>query len=392
MTPASVLFSQTYTTVSKSCGKCGKPVSSSSKIGDICPHCGVRWGYENTTTSTSPSYKKYTLTDFTPDSNKNRSNTQKSTSSTVSKKTKEPNPFSTYSRTQTENWILNKLSSYGNNYTCYSEILGIYSSTSYSDYEFKFQEGYFIVAYLYDNKDDKVTYIPLYDINYIYGKDYDNHFSISTNSQTMYDVNLTTNYKNTSDYLSIGFQNNSETDILKQLENAFLHLKSISSKPTSTQLPNFTPKRITNKPSIAETKAWILQKLNSYRQNIYHPGPSVQTPYGSTDLSSSDKDFTFEFFNDAWLTIKYYKDNQQRTVQIPICEVTISRKNPTFNGSDENLQFYSSYKKIMTGYGNVSDFAIKIDFAREENLEARLLKAFANLKSYCQKVQTKETF
>lgn len=35
---------------SKSCGSCHKPVSSSAKVGDYCPHCGVRWGYENTTT------------------------------------------------------------------------------------------------------------------------------------------------------------------------------------------------------------------------------------------------------------------------------------------------------------------------------------------------------
>ena len=34
--------------LSKSCGACGKPVSSTSKVGDICPHCGVRWGYETT--------------------------------------------------------------------------------------------------------------------------------------------------------------------------------------------------------------------------------------------------------------------------------------------------------------------------------------------------------
>jgi competence protein ComGC len=35
--------------VSKSCGACGKKVSKSSKVGDTCPHCGVRWGYETTT-------------------------------------------------------------------------------------------------------------------------------------------------------------------------------------------------------------------------------------------------------------------------------------------------------------------------------------------------------
>jgi hypothetical protein len=37
---------------SKSCGSCQKPVSSYSQVGDYCPHCHVRWGYENTTTST----------------------------------------------------------------------------------------------------------------------------------------------------------------------------------------------------------------------------------------------------------------------------------------------------------------------------------------------------
>lgn len=39
---------QAQTTVSKSCGKCQKPVSQYATIGDVCPHCGVRWGYENT--------------------------------------------------------------------------------------------------------------------------------------------------------------------------------------------------------------------------------------------------------------------------------------------------------------------------------------------------------
>lgn len=32
--------------VSKSCGACGKGVSSSAKVGDRCPHCGVVWGHE----------------------------------------------------------------------------------------------------------------------------------------------------------------------------------------------------------------------------------------------------------------------------------------------------------------------------------------------------------
>lgn len=49
--------SYSYTTTSKSCGSCGGAVSSSSQVGMRCPHCHVRWGYENTTTTTSHSTK-----------------------------------------------------------------------------------------------------------------------------------------------------------------------------------------------------------------------------------------------------------------------------------------------------------------------------------------------
>jgi hypothetical protein len=41
---------------SKSCGQCHKAVSVYSKVGDYCPHCHVRWGYENTKTTTTSSY------------------------------------------------------------------------------------------------------------------------------------------------------------------------------------------------------------------------------------------------------------------------------------------------------------------------------------------------
>ncbi len=40
-------YSQTTTTVSANCGKCGKAVSENAKVGDYCPYCGVRWGKEN---------------------------------------------------------------------------------------------------------------------------------------------------------------------------------------------------------------------------------------------------------------------------------------------------------------------------------------------------------
>lgn len=46
-----------YQTSSKTCGKCNKPVSVDSKVGMRCPHCGVRWGTENTSYQTE--YKYY---------------------------------------------------------------------------------------------------------------------------------------------------------------------------------------------------------------------------------------------------------------------------------------------------------------------------------------------
>jgi hypothetical protein len=32
--------------VEKRCDRCGQVVSNNSKVGDVCPHCGTRWGYE----------------------------------------------------------------------------------------------------------------------------------------------------------------------------------------------------------------------------------------------------------------------------------------------------------------------------------------------------------
>ena len=44
---------QSYTTQSKSCGSCGRKVANNSQVGMRCPHCGVRWGYENEHRTTS---------------------------------------------------------------------------------------------------------------------------------------------------------------------------------------------------------------------------------------------------------------------------------------------------------------------------------------------------
>jgi len=77
MTMSDSVYGQTYTTESKSCGSCGKQVSNNSRVGMTCPHCGVRWGYENESKST-----KYNYT--TPSYNYNDYNSYKSTGITSS--------------------------------------------------------------------------------------------------------------------------------------------------------------------------------------------------------------------------------------------------------------------------------------------------------------------
>lgn len=49
----------------KTCGQCGKPAPSFAKVGDICPSCGARWGYErgavipSTPSDYSPALRKF---------------------------------------------------------------------------------------------------------------------------------------------------------------------------------------------------------------------------------------------------------------------------------------------------------------------------------------------
>ena len=57
ITPPNSLHAQSRrrTKLSASCGKCGRAVAATSRVGQRCPHCGVVWGRENKTTTTSPS-------------------------------------------------------------------------------------------------------------------------------------------------------------------------------------------------------------------------------------------------------------------------------------------------------------------------------------------------
>ncbi len=78
---ANHLSAQTYTTESKSCGSCHKPVSNNSRVGMTCPHCGVRWGYENEQRTTHrDTYNTYSSVGITTSEANLRSGPSKSAS------------------------------------------------------------------------------------------------------------------------------------------------------------------------------------------------------------------------------------------------------------------------------------------------------------------------
>ncbi|RZK05200.1 MAG: hypothetical protein EOO46_16015 [Flavobacterium sp.] len=402
-------FAQTTTTVSKKCGKCGKSVSINSKIGDICPHCGVRWGYENsTTTSTTvvrPKYENY-IDIYSPYTSSAKTSTTKNTNNTTPPK---PNPFASYSKQMTEQWLLQRFKQYAKKrvYCSTDPILSIGGCTTYDDFEFKFDSEYLIVKYNYNNEYVTVVYIPLYDFSYAYGKDYGSDFSISTTSNTMYEVNKKDNSKRAINYISIGFKNDAETDLIDNIEFALKNLKKYYKKPTTSYLPEFISQSEINKPSLSETQSWILSKLNSYQKNL---------SIGSYDGSSSNSysNFTFSFsgynmiinFKETSSLRAYGNDNtwtHYYTVTVPICECSFYRPSNnrgvgamTYGGG--NFGFSSSRKSITkTEQGRSTEYAssfdISIDFDRENDLFNRLQKAFNTLKTYCPtQVRPKEAF
>jgi hypothetical protein len=400
---------QTTTTVSKKCGKCQKPVSSSSKVGDICPHCGVRWGYENTTTTSTtvnrPSYNNY-IDIYAPTSTRVNNTTTKSTQNNPPPK---PNPFVSYTKQMTEQWLMERFKNYSQKrvYCSSDPILSIGGCSTYDDFEFKFDGDYLIVKYNYKNEYDEIVFIPIYDFSYASGRDYGSDFSISTTSNTMYEVNKKYNTKRVTGFLSIGFKNDSETDLIENIDFAFKHLKKFYKKPTTSILPDYTPQSELNKPSLSETQSWILSKLNGYQKNL-----STGSLDGSSSNSYSNFSFSFSGFNlittfkeSSSLSANGYNNSWTHyySVTIPVCDCSTYRPSNnrgygamTYGGG--NFGFSSSKKNItQTEQGQsaryLSSFDISVDFDRENDLFGRMQKAFNNLKTYCPVVnKPKEAF
>lgn len=110
---------QSFTTQSKSCGKCHKPVSISSTVGMRCPHCGVRWGSQNTT-RTSSTVSRYD-NDFDTEITSGMTNSKVNLRSTPSTKSRIINVIPAYTflkiNWRTGDWY----------YVTYSEYNGLFT-------------------------------------------------------------------------------------------------------------------------------------------------------------------------------------------------------------------------------------------------------------------------
>lgn len=230
-------ISQTNRTTSKSCGKCGKSVSASSKVGDKCPHCGVVWGRENTQTTNSKynplsSTSKDLYSNYTP---MNSGSSKYEEEDEVDK--------STASKSDTEVWILQKLNEntpkryYDNAGT----IDGFYSTIPISgwynmNYNYSFDTHNLVISYEEENKKKITKYkvlIPIYDIYRVY--EYGGELWITTKKETIIEYNESDNSKRVQSAFNNNFDVYSETDLCKRLHKAFLHLKKFYKKPVSSE-------------------------------------------------------------------------------------------------------------------------------------------------------------
>lgn len=230
-------YSQNSTTISKNCGKCGKPVSVKSEVGSSCPHCGVIWGSENTQTTTST----YSFPSSSSDHLTKIPNRPPSHIGSASRKNDvEEETKSTASKTETEAWILEKLgintpkSYYKIN--DYSDLMKGFTVSYYNmNYQYSFDRYNLIVKYE-EKKDAKVTrykiVVPIYAIERVY---FYKGLVISTNNDFIVVYDETNNTKRIASIFSTDFDVLSEADLVKRLNKAFLHLKNFYNKPISTE-------------------------------------------------------------------------------------------------------------------------------------------------------------
>jgi len=230
LTLSSQLYGQSSKVVSAQCGKCHKPVSTSAKVGDYCPHCGVRWGFENTTSTSIiiPSTSGRT--------------TENQADKATNKKIIQKPVVSNASKSETEEWLLSKLNAYCNEWD------DCFKNTSFFPYETSCYK--YIASYSFnslglvirlkqvsllkrtDVKRDETITLPIYDFKDLYNAGIKLH--LHTNNST-----VTTKKENGEQEVStfeiIGFKSNAETDLDVRMERAFNHLKRFYTKPKSVE-------------------------------------------------------------------------------------------------------------------------------------------------------------
>jgi len=231
-------ISQTVTTVTKYCGKCGKQVSSSAKVGDKCPYCGAVWGSENKTVQTTSSPYLYA-----------KSYNQYSSKNDSSSKSEKWVDKSNATKNETIDWILSKLKLYTPKNYFVPSIID--DGSTIKDISYSFDDYYFIINYtsehtsaLKDHNNIPVSVkttntkfqisIPIYGIEKIYS--FEQKLIITTSNATMIKNDITNSQKRVNDYFSSNFEIDAETDLINRLQNAFFHLKKFYKKPVSKEL------------------------------------------------------------------------------------------------------------------------------------------------------------
>lgn len=386
-------FSQTTTTESKSCGSCNKEVSVYSKIGDTCPYCGVRWGYENTNNFYIPNNNSTSYPDY--NSNNNNKSYSTNTKNTTTKETVVPNPFISLTKSEIIDWLILKLNKYQKSHTnCVESLYGspFPECKTYQNFSFKIKDDILIVDYNFKDKNiDYIEYIPLYDIYMVYGKSYESDFSISTNKDVMIEINKTTDKEFEHSYFSIGFDNDGEENLIKKIEYAFQELAKKCTVKSMSDVKKLKNDINYDRPTEQETKNWLLSKIKSYSKNSY----DMQITSGSA-ISVKNVNYTFKDMN---LIISYegtpmMTGVETGTITIPICDCYIR--------VDNKIKYYNNHAKLIisSAYKNIKNYSsyngnnyykligLSIDFDREENLFNRFDKAFTNLKYFCPKQST----
>lgn len=159
------------------------------------------------------------------------------------------------------------------------------------------------------------------------------------------------------------------------------------------------PERSKSTASSAETKTWILSKLNGYiSDEIYMSSTprSISEEYGLESFVASesgyyikDTKFTFE---DDYLVVRNSEGKTTQQYKIPIWDLSnVSRYEDKLSIKTKTTSIISiTQGKVQTQKKNY--FSIRYNFGNELDLEKRLTSAFAHLMRFYKRPTANELF